>query len=163
MPDATTWNFYKDQWNMTTAEFLESYAAGVRARHIFTYGAADPEGVAVLNDLADQGHRLHIITARRIAGAELEAELATEAWLLREGIPFHTLNVVAGAKADTARRLTIDVAVDDAEHHYDELVDEFSPVLFSQPWNADHTGRRVDGWREFAAVVDDHATLIAAG
>jgi uncharacterized HAD superfamily protein len=154
LPYATTWEFYKDQWGMTTAEFLDVYSKGVKAGYIFRTRAADPTGVAALTRLASAGHRLHIVTARRVKGAEAEAEAATRWWLDQHQVPYTTLNVVASDKAPTALELGIDVAIDDATHHYDEL-DEAGcvPYLMTRPWNQHHRGRRVYSWDGFAAAV----------
>jgi hypothetical protein len=102
----------------------------------------------------DAGHRLHIVPARGVTGAETRSADATTWWLTTHRIPHHSLHVVPSAKADTAIELGLHAAIDDAPHHYDELeAAGANPYLMSRPWNAGHPGRRADSWDHFVVAV----------
>lgn len=155
MPDAQCWTFYKDQWGMSSAEFLSYFAAGVNAGQIFRHAAPYDGSVEAMRRLADAGHRIHIVTARQIPGAERMAEENTRAWLAKYDVPHHTLTF-----ADDKQTVHTDLFIEDRDVNYDALESAgYHPWLITRPWNAHHPGRRVGTHDEFVEVVE----RVAAG
>jgi uncharacterized HAD superfamily protein len=155
MPPALTWNFHADQWGLSSEEFMSFFADGVNAGHIFRHGDAYPGTVSALRGLAADGHRVHIVTARRIKGAEAAAEASTVAWLAEQGIEYESLTFTADKD-----EVSTDIFVEDHTDNYDVLDAAGNyPWLITRPWNHHHRARRVDSLDEFARV----ARRLAAG
>lgn len=155
MPDVSVerWDFYT-HYGMTGSEFLEQYEWALVNAQLFARRDPHPIGVQVLRNLDAAGHRLHVVTARGGTENHDLAVAQTENWLAVHRIPYATLNVVPGVKAPTCRRLGVQVAVDDAPHHVDELVEiGVTAVVFDQPWNRHQPGRRIHDWTELCDVV----------
>lgn len=151
MPDANMWDFYKHQWGMTTQDFLECYADGINAGHIFSIG--DPfEGVVeAMHKIKSLGHEIYIVTARNIPGAEENAEKYTRLWLDKHEVPHDDLVISADKTI-----VETDIFIDD---HYDNYVaiEEAGgyPWLITRPWNMQHRGaRRVFDYEEFVEKVN---------
>ena len=156
LPYANCWDFYKEQWGLPTVEFLEIYAAGVLAGEIFV-APPIPGTVDALHRIAAAGVSINLVTARLVKGAEEESIAATERWVKKWGVPHDTLTIVGMEKRETALELELNMAVDDAVHHYEEL-DEIGVdvYLYDRPWNQYFPGRRV-------ADLDDLYRVITAG
>lgn len=158
MPTAQSWNFYKDQWAMSSAEFLEHFRNGINDGVIFAIGAPYPGTVEALGRIAEDGHRIHIVTARMIAGAEAAARANTRRWLADWNIPHHSL-----VFSDDKTSVRTDVFLEDAPHNYDALDAAGVEVwLMHRRWNAQHPGRRVADWDSFVEVVAAAAARAAA-
>jgi hypothetical protein len=149
MPPALTWNFHSEQWGLSTEEFLMFFADGINDGRIFRHGEAYPGTAEALRGLSDEGHRVHIVTARRIPGAEAAAEANTVAWLADHQIPYESLTF-----SDDKDAVPTNIFIEDRDDNYDvlERAGHF-PWLMSRPWNAHHPGRRVGSLGEFAEVV----------
>jgi uncharacterized HAD superfamily protein len=148
MPPARTWQFYHD-WGFTTEEFLFHYAAGVNAGRIMRYGTPFPGSAEYMRRLARDGHRLHIITARAVRGAEKKAAINTAHWLRDYDIPHATLTITADKHVSAT-----DIFIEDSAANYDSLeAAGRHPWLIDQPYNSHHSGRRVHSWREFYTVA----------
>lgn len=161
MPPALTWNFHADQWGLSAAEFRRFFADGINAGFIFRHGDAYPGTVAALRGLRADGHRIHVVTARHVPGAEEAAEAHTTAWLAEQGIGYESLTFTAAKES-----VRTDVFVEDHVGNYDALdAAGHFPWLIDRPWNAHHPARRVASLGEFAAVVRQVAagTLPAPG
>lgn len=152
LPYAEVWDFYKYQWGMTTAEFLEHYAEGVRAGHIFTVGEPAEGMLDAIGRILDGGCRIHIVTARSVPGAVEEAHQATRSWLAEWNVPHDTL-----VFSDDKTVVPTDVFLEDNADNYLALesTGRCSPYLFDRPWNRHIDGRRVFNWHEFADIVLD--------
>lgn len=151
-----SWNYYGDQWGIGSEEFVALWGEGVRAGVIYSHGLPVPGALTAAVLLKRSGHRLHYVTAREVPGY-VTAPLAwerTARWLMEWGFPVDSLTVTN----DKADRRT-DVFLDDAAHNYDALATAGHPcpVLWSQPHNSGHPGRRVREWDEFVNLVDDLA------
>ncbi len=152
--EAESWAWYKDQFGLTTAQFLESYADGVHQGVIFTEGAPEPGSLRAALDLAAAGHRLHFVSARAIPGVPSSLAFErTAAWLRTYGFPVTTLSIT-----DDKSAVRTDVFLDDAPHNIEtlEAAGHEYPLLWDRLHNrkADIYGpRRVQSWREFAGWV----------
>lgn len=154
MPDARCWTFYKQDWGMTTPEFLAAFRDGVNAGHIFTIGDPRPGALAALTRIASGGHQIRIVTSRSIAGAEEAAAVATRDWLARWAIPHVSLTIT-----DDKTSVPTDIFIEDNVENYLALDATGTEVyLLDRPWNTHHDGRRVADWNSFADRVDALAT-----
>lgn len=160
MPDALTWDFAVEQWGMTTDEWLGHYRDGVEAGFIFSFGDPLPGAVEAVQRLAEQGHRLHVVTARGITGQESIVEGITRDWLDRHNLPYASITI-ASDKPAVAAQLGLDrfdCFIEDAGHNYDLLdAGGHNPWLITRPWNTYHPGRRVEDWDGFCEVVTELA------
>lgn len=156
LPPATCWHFYEHYWGYTTPEFLELFAAGVRAGVVFGDGAPYPGTAQALRRLSDGGHHLVVVTNRAIDGVDPEwSEQLTRDWVERWGLPVD--DVVLSADKTVAGS---DVFIEDHVDNYDALVHAGTrAVLFDRPWNrSDGCAReRVRSWEEFCQLVEKHA------
>lgn len=160
MPDATCWTFYEKDWGMTLEEFLDVFRAGVNAGVVFTEGEPLEGALEGLEAIASAGHRIHIITARTVAGAEHAAAAATETWLRRWDVPHTTLTITGHDKSVAAAALNVGPFIEDCAANYDALDAAGAvPYLIDRAWNADHPGRRVHSWLEFADQVNALARI----
>lgn len=162
---ALTWSWYKDQWGMTTPEFLGIYAAGVRAGVIFTRGEPTPGSLSLARRLHLAGHRLHYVTDRELPNhgvSEAKAYAKTWTWLKRYGFPVDSLTVT-GDKAS----VRTDVFLDDGPHNIEALVAARHPMPVL--WNRPHNERvpvdamRVSDFHHFEAIVSAMARGVLAG
>jgi hypothetical protein len=153
LPYANCWDFWKDQWSVTSAEFFAVYAAGVIAGDLFQ-APPDPGTVECLRKIAAAGVSINIVTSRQVPGAIEEAAVATKAWINRFHVPHDTLTIVGPAKRDTALELDLNTSIDDAVHHYQEL-DEIGvdAYLYTRPWNKSFEGRRVASLDAFYQMI----------
>jgi hypothetical protein len=158
MPESKQWAFWKG-WGWSDAQFAALRDSGIALGVLYTSGVPNVEVLSAMRRLADKGHRLHVVSSR--AGAwHVDAEVTRE-WLWRWGVPYETLHVVDGSKAETVARLGIRVMLDDAVGDGDGLVDVARVVMWAQPWNEAWAGDRIrEGW-EFEAVVESEAGRIA--
>lgn len=153
-PDVVQWHFYEDdEWgNLTTEEFLEVAAWGVKHGIIFSYGLPIRGFAEGMRAMAEDGHELHIVTARSFPGVEAECQIQTRAWLDRFGVPFDSLTF----SEDKTNPMT-DFFIDDRDKNLDALaMAGICPVRMNQPWN-EHVGEAypaVHSWAEFRMLVN---------
>lgn len=152
---ALTWTWYKDQWGMTSEEFVEHFTAGVLAGVIFHEGDPSQGSVSTAHRLHAAGHRLHYVTDRAIDGVSKEhAWQVTHRWLHDHGFPVDSLTIT-GDKAS----VRTDVFLDDAPHNIKALVTAGHPLplLWDRPHNVfaltRHPVIRVRTWAGFERVV----------
>ena len=116
--DTSTWAFY-EEWGLDAERFVELLAQAVHEGGIWWEGDPYPEVQQALGRLRADGHRLHLVTARDVAGAEV-ALAATERWLETHGLHVESVNL-AQDKPVVLTHLSLDpdacVAVDDAPQH----------------------------------------------
>lgn len=171
---ALSWTWYKDQWGMTSEEFLEHFTAGVHAGVIFSEGDPSPGSVSCVRRLAAAGHRLHYVTDRAIAGVSVEhAWQVTHRWLHDHGFPVDSLTITPD-KASVGT----DVFLDDAPHNIDALfaAGHPAPLVWDKPHNQRLRTRgaaldvrraplnspiRVRDWHGFERVVETLADIPA--
>lgn len=152
LPLPRSWHFYADQWGLRTEDFLDLYRQGVEAGVVFSIGRPLPGALAAVRALADAGHRIHYVSARAIPGVGHGlARERTEQWLTTWGFPMTGSLTIADDKSS----VPTDVFLDDAPHNHDELLSAGHPcpVIWAQPWNEEHPGRRVTSWDEFLTLV----------
>lgn len=117
--DTTNWQFYTE-WGLGYDDFVDLLGHGVRERRLWWIGEPYPDVVGAVARLNDAGHRLHVVTARDVAGIEAEAFAATEHWLESFGLRVDTINL-AQRKTEVLERLDLDpsrcVGIDDGPHY----------------------------------------------
>lgn len=147
LPDSTSWDFHKVDWNWTTEEFLQHFAAGVDAGVVFLHGAPEEGTVKYIRKLREDGHSIHIITHRAVGTKSVQN---TGEWLAREEIPFDSLTFSA------------DKTVVKTDYFIEDNVDNFlaleaagtRPVLMRRPWNSYFdTPYEVTTWEQFYEFV----------
>ncbi len=151
-----SWAFYND-WGMDSKEFYSLYREGVASQYLFRSLAAWTDGVEAIQKLYAAGHLIHILTSRNIEGLESIIESSTKEWLNSQKIPYTTLNITNTSKAKTAISLEIDIILDDAIHHYDELTKAGCiAVLLSRKYNINHSSaNRVESWNDFVNLIQE--------
>jgi beta-phosphoglucomutase-like phosphatase (HAD superfamily) len=116
--DTTAWAFYAC-WGLDDEDFLGHLVDGVREQDLWWTGDPYPDVVATFDRLHERGHRIHLVTARDVAGAEAGLA-ATEHWLAVNDLEVASVNL-AQDKPTVLERLDLDVAtcvaVDDGPHH----------------------------------------------
>lgn len=117
--DTTNWEFYSD-WGLGYDDFVDLLGRGVRERRLWWSGSPYADVVPAVRRIRAAGHRIHIVTARNVAGIEAHAFDATAHWLAAHAIEVETINL-AQDKTVVLDRLGLDprstVAVDDGPHY----------------------------------------------
>ncbi|MCL4414162.1 MAG: hypothetical protein M1522_05335 [Actinobacteria bacterium] len=154
LPPPTCWHFFDEQWGYERDEFSVHVARGVKAGIIFRSGLPIRGSVRTLHQIADAGHRIHIVTARFAPGAEDVVAASTRWWLKTHDVPHSSLTISADKSV-----IRTDVFLDDSPANYTEIeAAGGNPWLYDHPWNADAPGRRVRSWTQFLSVVQHLAT-----
>jgi HAD superfamily hydrolase (TIGR01509 family) len=116
--DTTRWEFY-EEWGVDYAGFVELVTQGVNERQLWWEGAPYPDVPDAIARLRAGGHRLHLVTARDITGAEA-ALAATNHWLALNDLVVETVNM-AQDKPTVLAQLGLEpahcIAVDDGPQH----------------------------------------------
>ncbi|WP_309115979.1 hypothetical protein [Saccharothrix sp.] len=149
MPEPTRWHFYRD-WGLTDEQFSAVCHRGVDSGIVFRTGTPVPGSVEAVQQLMEDGHRVHLITDRAEWGSPGAAEQATREWLAEHAVPFTTLTL--------SRDKTVvptDVMVDDRTDHYEALeAAGTTAYLLDTVWNRHHDARRrVHDMSAFARAV----------
>lgn len=116
--DTSNWEFY-EQWGLNYAEFIDHLVAGVDEQSLWWTGDPYPDVAAAFDRLHEHGHRIHLVTARDVAGADAGLA-ATQHWLDSHGLRVETVNLAQDKPlvlADLALEPGSCVAVDDGPHH----------------------------------------------
>lgn len=148
LPEANCWDFFRDQWGMTTAEFIAECAEGVDAGVIFREGDPMPQARWALQALHGMGHTVHIVTDRSFGRRSQEN---TAAWLAEHGIRFDSLTFSADKTI-----VRTDAFVDDKPANVEALRKAgVRAFLFDRPHNqeARHL-RRVATLADFVREVE---------
>jgi 5'(3')-deoxyribonucleotidase len=156
LPDARSWRFFQE-WGIADDDFDPICAEAIENGILFTWGEPYEGTAQQLQRLVDDGHTLHVVTARGI-GAPGGAEGATKAWLSQYLPPISSLTF---SKDKTIVRT--DVFLEDKLSNYDALITSgVRATLINRPWNQQESTypwrRRVDSIEEF---VDDTLSLMA--
>lgn len=117
--DTTNWEFYH-QWGLGYDDFVDLLGRGVRERRLWWSGEPYPDVVDAVHRMQAGGHRIHVVTARDVAGIEAEAFDATAHWLTSFGLHVDTINL-AQRKATVIAKLGLDAhnccGIDDGPHY----------------------------------------------
>lgn len=154
MPDAEGWNFFKDQWGMTTPEYLDLLDRGVSAGYVFAQGRSIRGAIEGLCSLLDQGHEVNIVTNRPQPGAIAN----TRYWLHEHGVPYTSLTFDADKTC-----VPSDIFLEDNVDNYETLCAAgVDGVLYTQKWNECLIdANRVHSWPEFVSYVGEHQVIPA--
>lgn len=159
--DTTSWDFYAC-WGLGYDEFVAHLADGVRDQDLWWTGDPYPDVVQAFARLQDQGHRIHLVTARDVAGVD-DGLAATNHWLDAQGLEVDSVNL-AQDKPHVLSRLGLDastcVAVDDGPHHVEawERAGVYGVVMDRWgSYSGDH--RMVPDLASFADHLDDLTRL----
>lgn len=116
--DTSVWEFYL-QWGLCYEDFVAHLTEGVHEQQLWWTGDPYPDVPAAFAALRGEGHRLHLVTARDVAGAHAGLA-ATWHWLEQNDLTVETVSL-AQDKPVVLDRLGLDparcVAVDDGAHH----------------------------------------------
>lgn len=148
LPDAEVWDFFKDQWGLSTSDFLAYCAEGVDAGVLFRHGAPFPGAVDALAALKGTGHTLHVVTNRSFGSRSVEN---TAGWLGEHGIPYHSLTFAADKTT-----VRTDAFIEDNVENYQAL-DAIGVRVFlmDRPWNRHLVNaRRVASWWDFVRAIE---------
>jgi len=149
--EPTVWSFHREDWGLTTEEWMAEFVAGIEAGVIFGPSPAIEGAVEAMLAITSAGDELHLVTSRNVPTVEATARRSTFAWLGELGVPFDSVTVSHDKGA-----VETDVFLEDSVDNYEalEAMGETVPVLFTQPYNGDHPGLRVDSHAEFVALLD---------
>ena len=162
--DTSTWAFY-EEWGLDAPRFVELLAQAVHEGGIWWEGDPYPEVQDALVRLRAGGHRLHLVTARDVAGAEV-ALAATRSWLETHGIHVESVNL-AQDKPVVLGHLSLDpvrcFAVDDAPQHVAAWRAAGVEALVLDRWGT-YSGDlpAVADLAAFAAAVAAHTAMLDA-
>lgn len=151
LPEATSWHFHRDQWDMSDAEFTDLFQRSVADGAVFAHGDPYPGAREALADLADAGHTIVIVTARHVPGDDDGAlvRAVTQQWLDTEGLCHHQV-----LYTDAKHLVAVDICVDDSVDQYRQLAAAGrNPWLFDRPWNRQAEARRIHTHGDFVDVV----------
>ncbi|MFV0308248.1 MAG: HAD family hydrolase [Desertimonas sp.] len=159
--DTSNWEFY-EHWGLDYAEFIDHLVSGVDEQSLWWTGDPYPDVVESFARLHDAGHRIHLVTARDVAGAE-SAMAATQHWLASYGLAVSSVSL-AHDKPVVLDVLALDpagcVAVDDGPHHVEAWERAGVYGIVMDRWGS-YAGshRKVT---DLAGIVDHLGTLPAA-
>jgi len=156
--DTSCWEFY-EQWGLDDVEFVEHLVDAVREQALWWTGDPYPDVVATFGRLQRQGHRIHLVTARDVAGAEAGLA-ATEHWLASHDLEVTSVNL-AQDKPQVLTVLDLQpehcVAVDDGPHHVAAWEDAGVYGVVMNRWGTYGGGHR--SVSDLAGFADHLATL----
>lgn len=148
-------------WGITDYdEFLALCSKASTEGALYASGAPFPGFASMMRTLDQEGHRLHIITART-KDPQGAIACSTRRWLKDWAIPHQSLSF----SSDKASRKT-DLFIEDSAFNYERLLDGGMtvPFLVSRPWNVNiDVEHRVDDLDEFTHEVRKRADSTASG
>lgn len=151
--EESTWDFYRDYWDMDAPEFIDLCRRGVDAGVVFLEGEPFPGAVETLQSIKAKGHFVHIITNRSL-GTRVHHN--TSDWLNKWEIPYDSL-IFTGRKHLFG---SLDLMIDDYEGNFNDFWGVgVETWLFDRAYNrhVDDRGYRVKNWSQFEDVVDTKA------
>jgi 5'(3')-deoxyribonucleotidase len=148
--ESTSWNFFKDNWGMSTVDFLQHFEDGVNAGVVFLHGKPEEGAMKHMRQLREDGHTIHIVTHRSVGKKSIQN---TGEWLHREHIEFDEITF---AQDKTTVR-DLDVFIEDNIENFLTLEQAgVRSVIMDRPWNRElDTPFRVNGWEEFYHMIGD--------
>lgn len=150
-------------WGISNyAEFQALCSRASEDGALYSSGAPFEGFISMMRDLTEEGHRLHIITARAKNPESRIADM-TRSWLGRWAIPYRTLSF----SPDKAVRKT-DLFIEDSTFNYKSLLETGMtvPYLVTRPWNLFFEAEnRVSDLSEFVSEVRKRSgrTSLSAG
>lgn len=149
-PDAESWSFYKEQWGLTSPQYIAHLVDAVNAKELFWRGDRVEGSLEAVQQLYREDYEIVFITAREYEGIITHPRHATEYWLGINGYPYHEL-IVTHDK--TKAEYNLDILIDDSPGNLEAHgAAELRALAFDQRWNhilKDH--ERAIGW---PAVID---------
>lgn len=148
----TSWRFFED-WGWTEEFWMEEFLAGINEHRLFSRKWPMSNSVEVFNKLKDEGHSLHIVTARTFGTKSMSS---TEDWLLKH-------NIAADSVTFSHDKTVVytDLFIEDNLANLDALTDAGTvAVAYDQPWNQEFDGPRVYDWIEFYSFAREIAKEI---
>lgn len=143
------WHIW-EQWGITEARFWQCVAEGVRKKALFWEGEPEPLAYEMLGRLLSMDYQIHIVTARTVPGATLEARSATFYWLENSlKLPWSSV-IISNNKAIIRSHALIDDSVincDTVAQH------GILPICYNQPWNQDWGGMRAHDFYDVHDLV----------
>ena len=136
------WSMY-EEWGIERSEFYQMFHRAIAEDELFSRGMEIEGAVAALNQLHRDGHRLRIVTSKKLRSDEssLKAQKQTLTWLYTHGL----LGIVEVAFATDKQGYLADVVIDDKPTLKWAQPNALN-ILFDQPWNREvETPKLVDG------------------
>jgi len=148
--EATQWNFYEHDWNMSFEEFCKHTDAGVDNGYIFAVGEPYPGVVEGMKAMREAGVKIHIVTDRGRAGKPGKAEQLTVDWLDANGIIYDEITLTSDKTA-----INTHMFIDDRPENFQALDEAGVEVyLRRQRWNQHlHAARAVETFTDYANKV----------
>jgi 5'(3')-deoxyribonucleotidase len=131
LPEFMTWSAWAE-WGISKSEFYHLFHRAIAEDELFSRGMAIDGALDAVWALADAGHRLRIVTSKRLRNdsSTLQAQKQTLTWLYTHGI----LGVVEVAFTSDKQGYLADVVVDDKPTLAWAQRGALN-ILFDQPWN----------------------------
>lgn len=151
LPYPKHWEFYED-WGLDKDTFYQWLNEATEQEQIFNRGLPYPLVLEGWEKLRTLDVKIHILTHRHPLAYAQTAE-----WLLRYGLVPDTLHF--GANKNILKTLSTGTAaaIDDYTGYYDSYTNaNIKAFMMSQPWNAQHPGRRVPDMLAFAHAIEVH-------
>jgi 5'(3')-deoxyribonucleotidase len=140
-PPAKQWRCYED-WGMTETLWVAEYVLSIDYGHMFAHGGTIPGSKENLTKLQEEGHTIHIVTARTMGQLPVEN---TMIWLKRENIPYDTLTFSVDKSI-----IKVDFFIEDNVDNYERLrAHGVEAFLLKQPWNTHGPEDHRLTWDEF--------------
>lgn len=148
LPTPTKWCLH-EQWGMSEHELWKLIDIGVDEDDLYRNTPPTPSDVRALHSLKEDGHTIHLVTARR-GGSYGITELSTACWLHENKIPFDSLTYTQDKSI-----VSVDYAIDDNLDNVSAYRSTGAvSVVFDQPWNRhEDVGFRVLNLTDFADLV----------
>jgi uncharacterized protein len=145
--DSQRWNDLVDLTHFTDIDEFWDWSSDLDGKSVFWHLEAFPGAVEALQDLADEGHHIVVLTTK-----PLFAVADTHDWIERQGIPAGEVHIL-----EDKWLVDCDVYLDDGPHVLPGLVEhrpERTVCRYVRPWNQPVTGAvDVRDFREFRDVV----------
>ena len=168
-PEALVWDFFKDQWGLSTPEFLELMAIGAREHGLFG-GATDPYPKAVpgIKLLQELGVHVHFATDCGDAQDSTGARANRLAWLARPDIDLAEIDITFTADKAAVALSYIEqghrvYAADDRPENYEALA-AVGAIAFLQDQKYNEfliDAQRIHDLVEFAELIKSDLQALA--
>ena len=121
-----------DEWGIEKSEFYHLFHRAIAEDELFSRGMEVEGAVDAINELARAGHRLRIVTSKRLRNDEssLKAQKQTLTWLYTHGL----LGLVEVSFATNKQGYNAHVVIDDKPTLAWAQSGALN-ILFDQPWN----------------------------
>lgn len=151
LPYPTHWEFYED-WGLDRDTFYRWLNEATKEVQLFNKGLPLPHAIEGWEKLRSMGLNIHVLTHRHPMAYAQTAE-----WLLHFGFEPDSLHFGADKRVLKTIAKGQAAALDDYVGYYTDYNEAgVKAFLMTQPWNADHPGRRVPDLLAFAHAVEVH-------